>query len=90
MRELSTSVLNCVAALKAQLCAALSIPLSDAPHLEESETAAIHGMVSRDVRSTPIDIAFECVDDHPGYLTRNGLGSLDIGAARDDQSRTFG
>ena len=87
MRELSKSVLNCVSALKVQLYAAVSIPLSDAAQIEESEGAYPHGTVSRDVWPR-MSSGFDCVDDHAGYITRNGLGSLEIGAARDDQART--
>lgn len=83
MRELPTSVLNCLSALKAQLYAAVSIPLSDAAQLKECVVAVTHGMVSRDDRPS-MGNASKCVDDHPGYLTSNGLGSLEIGAALDD------
>ena len=83
MRDLSKSVLNCVSVLKAQLYAAVAIPLSDAAQLGESERAATHGMISS---GTPLSIgnAFKCVERRPGYLTSNGLGSLEIGAAHDD------
>ena len=83
MRDLSKSVLNCISSFKTQLFAAVSIPLRDGTELGESDKATIDGMVSLDAWST-IGKAFECVDDHPGYMTRNGLGSLEIGAALDD------
>ena len=83
MREIMNSLLNSVSTLKTQLEAALSIPLADASQLGEPENAAIDGTVSWDaLRST--GKSFRCVDDHPGYLTGNGLGSLEIGAAYDD------
>ncbi len=80
MRELSKSVLNCISSLKTQLFAAVSIPLSDAVPLGESDEAA-GGMFSRD-DGPSIGKAFKIVDDRPGYLTSNGLGSLEIGATR--------
>ena len=83
MREIMNSLLNSVSTLKTQLQAALSIPLADASQLGEPETAAIGGSVSWDaLRST--GKSFSCVDDRPGYLSGNGLGSLEIGAAHDD------
>ena len=83
MRDLMNPLLNSVSTLMTQLKAALSIPLADASELGEHENAAIDGSVSWDAqRST--GKSFKCVDDRPGYLTGNGLGSLEIGAARDD------
>ena len=83
MRDLLKPVLDSVSALKTQLHAAVSIPLSDPMAFDESNAAATDGMASRDTRRS-IGNSFKCVDDHPGYLTGNGLGSLEIGAACDD------
>ena len=83
MRELLKPVLDSVLALKTQLHAALSIPLSDPLAFDESDAAATDGMASRGTRRS-IGKSFKCVDDHPGYLTGNGLGSLEIGASHDD------
>ena len=83
MRELMNPLLSSVSTLKTQLKAALSIPLADASELGEPENAVIDSTVSWDAqRST--GKSFNCVDDSPGYLTGNGLGSLEIGAAHDD------
>ena len=83
VRELLKPVVDSVSALKTQLQAALSIPLTDAAQLDESEDAASDSMVSGDAGRS-IGKSFKCIDDHPGYLTSNGLGSLEIGAAYDD------
>jgi len=83
MRELLKPLLDCVSTLKTQIQAALSIPLADASQLGESESAAIDGAVSWDAQRSTVK-SFKCVDDRPGYLTGNGLGSLEIGAAHDD------
>jgi hypothetical protein len=83
MRELLKPVLDSVLALKTQLHAALSIPLSDPLAFDESDVAATDAMGPRDARRS-IGKSFKCVSDHPGYLTSNGLGSLEIGASHDD------
>ncbi len=83
MREIMNSLLNSVLTLKTQLEAALSIPLADASEHCEHEKAAADGTFWWDAqRST--GKSFKCVDDRSGYLTGNGLGSLEIGAAHDD------
>jgi hypothetical protein len=83
MHEFLKPVLGCVLALKTQLHAAVSIPLSDPLAIDESDTAATDGMTSHGTRRS-IGKSFKCVHDHPGYLTNNGLGSLEIGASHDD------
>jgi hypothetical protein len=83
MREIMNSLLNSVLTFKTQLEAALSIPLADASELGEHEKAAVDGTVSWDAQRSA-GRSFKCVDDRPGYLTGNGLGSLEIGAAHDD------
>ena len=83
MRELMKPLLNSVSTLKTQLHAALSIPLADTSQLGDYENSAIDGTVSWDAQPLT-GKSFKCVDDHPGYLTGNGLGSLEIGAAHDD------
>lgn len=83
MRELLKPVLDTALALRTQLHAALSIPLTDAAQIDESEGVASYSM---DERGAPGlgGKSFKCLDDRPGYLTSNGLGSLEIGAAHDD------
>ena len=83
MREILKPLLNSVSTLMTQLKAGLSIPLADASQLGEPENAAVDGTVSWDARRST-GKSFKCVDDRPGYLTGNGLGSLEIGAAYDD------
>lgn len=83
MRGLLKPVLESISALKTQLQAGLSIPLMDPAQRDACQSAASDSMVSRD-GSRSIGKSFKCVDDRPGYLTSNGLGSLEIGAAHDD------
>jgi hypothetical protein len=83
MRELLKPVLESFSSLKTQVRAALSIPLTDAAHADESEAAARDSMEVRDAPGSS-GKSFTCMDDRPGYLTSNGLGSLEIGAAHDD------
>ncbi len=83
MRELLRSIFDCISSLKTQLCAAVSIPLSDPAQREECELVTTDGMLSDDFRPS-IGESFKCVEHRPGYLTRNGRGSLQIGAALDD------
>ena len=83
MRDLMNPLLNSVSTLMTQLKAAFSIPLADVSEFGEPEDAVIDGSVSWDAqRST--GKSFKCVDDRPGYLTGNGLGSLEVGSAHDD------
>lgn len=83
MRELLKPVLDSVLAFKAQLKAGLSIPLADGSQLKEPESAVGRGMVSWDTQK-PVGTFFDCVTEHSGRMTRNGRGSLEIGAAHDD------
>jgi len=83
VRDVMNPLLDSVSTLKTQLKAALSIPLADASQLGEPESAAVDGTVSWGTQRSN-GRSFKCVDDHPGYLTGNGLGSLEIGAAHDD------
>jgi len=83
MRELLKPVLDTALALRTQLHAALSIPLTEAAQLDESEVAASDSMEPFGASGSS-GKSFKCVDDRPGYLTSNGLGSLEIGAAHDD------
>ncbi len=83
MRELLKPVLDSVASLKTQLLAAVSIPIGETNQFGERESAAIDRMVSCDAQM-PVDTLFDCVTEHPGRMTRNGRGSLEIGAAHDD------
>ena len=82
MRELLKPVLDTAFALRTQLHAALSIPLTDATQLHESEDAASGGLEARGAPGSS-GKSFKCVDDRPGSLTSNWLGSLEIGAAHD-------
>lgn len=83
MREVLKPVLDSVSALKMQVQAALSIPLTDAAQLDAPDGARSENMVSYDAER-PAGKSFKCVADRPGYLTSNGLGSLEVGAAPDD------
>lgn len=83
MRELLRTILDSASALKTQLLAAVSIPLAEANQVAGCENAAIDSMVSRDAKK-PVGTLFDCVTEHPGRMTRNGRGSLEIGAAHDD------
>jgi hypothetical protein len=83
MRELLKLMFDSFSSLKAQLQAALSIPLTGATHADESEAAAHDSMEARGDSGSSCK-SFKCVDDRPGYMTSNGLGSLEIGAAHDD------
>ena len=83
MRELLRTILDSASALKTQMLAAGSIPLAETNQFGERENAASDSMLTRE-RQRSIGKSFKCVDDHPGYLTGNGLGSLEIGASHDD------
>ncbi len=83
MHELLKPVLDTALALRTQLHAALSIPLTEAAQPDESEVAAGDSMESCGASGSS-GKSFKCVDDRPGCLTSNGLGSLEIGAAHDD------
>jgi len=83
MRELLKPILETALALRTQLHAALSIPLTDAAYADESEAAARDSMEVRDAPGSS-GKSFTCMDDRPGYLTSNGLGSLEVGSAHED------
>lgn len=83
MRELLRTIFDSASALKTQLLAAVSIPLAEANQVGGRENAASDSMLPWE-RQRSIGKSFKCVDDHPGYLTGNGLGSLEIGASHDD------
>ena len=83
MRLSLKPALNCVSALKTQILAALSIPLADANQFWERESAAMGEMDCWDAQK-PVGSVFDCVTEHPGRMTRNGRGSLEVGAAQDD------
>ena len=82
-RELLEAVVESASALKTQVQAALLIPMTDGAQLDESDTTATDGMTFPGALQSNRK-SFRCVDDHPGYSTRNGLGSLEIGGAHDD------
>ncbi len=83
MRELLKPIFDTALALRTQLHAALSIPLTDAARPDESEVVASDSIESRGASGSS-GKSFKCVEDCPGYLTSNGLGSLEIGATHDD------
>jgi hypothetical protein len=83
MRELLKPVLDIALALRTQLHAALLIPLTEGAQLDDSEVAAGESMEPCGASGSS-GKSFKFVDDRPGYLTSNGLGSLEIGAAHDD------
>ena len=83
MRDLVKLVFDSVLTLRTQLHAALSIPVSDPMAFDESNAVATDGMAVRNSRRSYRE-AFKFIDDHPGYLSGNGLGSLEIGGDNDD------
>ncbi len=85
MRDFLKPLFGCFSSLKTQLEAALSIPLTEADQFrfDDSETDASDDM-GFSAAGRSFGRSFKCVDDHPGYLTGNGLGSLEVGAAHDD------
>ena len=83
MRELLRTILDGASALKTQLLAAVSVPLGETNQYGGRESAASDRMDSC-VAQKPGDRLFDCVTEHPGRMTRNGRGSLEIGAAHDD------
>ena len=83
MHDFLRPLLDCFSSLKMQLDAALSIPLVEANQFDDSETDASDDMGFFAARQS-FGRSFKCVDDHPGYMTGNGLGSLEVGAAHDD------
>ena len=83
MRKLLNAVVESLSALKTQAQAALLIPMTDGAQLDEFETTASDGIAYLGAPQSN-GVSFRCVDDHHGYLTRNGLGSLEIGGAHDD------
>lgn len=83
MREVLEPIFSCVSVLKTQLRAAIAIPLTDANQLGEHENRTTDSTPSWPVERLA-EKSFRCVDDRPGNLTGNGLGSLEIGAAHDD------
>lgn len=83
MREFLKLLLDSVAAVKTQMLAAISIPLADTDQFGERDNAAVDRMSSWDAQR-PVATLFDCVTEHPGRMTRNGRGSLEIGAAHDD------
>ena len=83
MSELLKSLSDCVSALKTEMLVAISIPLAQPDQFGERENAATDRMVSRDPQE-PVGTLFDCVTEHPGRMTRNGRGSLEIGAAHAD------
>lgn len=72
-----------LSSLVTQLQAALLVPIAEAAQPDESEASTSDGGALTDARRSN-DELYRCVDDQLGYLTRNGLGSLDIGATHDD------
>jgi len=83
MRELLKLVLESCCSWKTQVRAALSVPLTDAAHADVSAAASSDNMELRDAPASS-GKSYSCTDDRPGYLTSNGLGSLEIGASHDD------
>ena len=83
MLDFLKPLFDCFSSLKMQFDAALSIPLTEADQFDDSETDASDDM-GFSAAGRSFGRSFKCVDDHPGYLTGNGLGSLEVGAAHDD------
>lgn len=76
-------LIDSLSALVTQLQAALLVPIAETALPDESEASTSDGEALSDARRSN-DELYRCVDDQLGYLTPNGLGSLDIGAAHDD------
>lgn len=83
MREFLKPLLDSVSAVKTQMLAAISIPLAETNQFGERENAAMDSVVTWVVQK-PVGTLFDGVTEHPGRMTRNGRGSLEIGAAQDD------
>jgi len=83
MRALLNPVLDSILSLKTLFQATLLIPMTQTVQRDEAEAAASDSTVAPEFQGS-IDMSFTCVDDSQGYLTGNGLGSLEIGAAYDD------
>lgn len=75
-------LLDTLASLWAQLRASVLVPLTDtegaAPPLNRQ--AQFHGWLRGDT-AVVRNAGSHYADGAPGYITRNGLGSLDVGAA---------
>ena len=74
--------------LRMQVCAALAVGLpADEVRQTGDEDEARRGESGRSPgRSAAGTTARRYTDGSPGYLTRNGLGSLEVGAFRDRPS----
>ena len=74
-----------VSVLRTKLCAALSVASNSGSRTEELD-ASIDPDFERWLHNDPMvtgNPASRYGDDAPGYVTGNGLGSLEIGAADD-------
>lgn len=83
--SLGKSLLDSLSSLGASICAAFASPAFDAstpPDAEEEVDTDIIGCMRG---SLPVSGNPGCrySEDMPGYLTSNGYGSLEIGAADD-------
>lgn len=77
------SISNFFSLLRAQSLAAILVPLAASNQFGRRAKAYSEDIDSCDLQK-PLDTLFNCVSEHPGRMTRNGRGSLEIGAALDD------
>ena len=81
-RPLKSTLLDSLSSLRTQLHAALLIPIDDKKTAAPHGDSDFEGWLRRDpfVTRNPGNRYGE---RSPGFVTRNGLGSLEIGAAED-------
>ncbi len=82
--SIQSALLDSISSLWTQLRTAVLVPVSD----KETEARDAQGEVDFEglLRGDPLvtrNLASQYEDRPPGYLTRNGLGSLEVGGAQD-------
>lgn len=85
LKDIHVSLVNWLASVLGTLRAGLSVPISTS-HDPDIGTPTTDSDFDRWLHNDPMatgDSASRYGDDAPGYLTGNGLGSLEIGAADD-------
>lgn len=81
---IQSAILNSISSLWAQLCVAVRQPIVDvdaeAPHqnIDPDFKEWLHGFPSMNT-----NLENHYAEDSPGYVTSNGRGSLEVGAAKD-------
>ena len=85
LKDIHVSLANWLASVLGTLRAGLSVPISTS-HDPDIGTPTTDPDFDRWLHNDPMvtgNSAIRYGDDAPGYLTGNGLGSLEIGAADD-------